>query len=77
MALRVDLHRGVYPTADLPHKRMWPYLESLYEAEVNGGVFLSLCPDGIFGNGIGHLVDVCPEGGAAGGGLFRASWSGS
>jgi hypothetical protein len=61
----------------LPHKRMWPYLDALYTAELQNGIFLSLCPDAVFGNGMGKLIDMCPEGGGAGGGLFRASWSGA
>lgn len=73
----IDLTRGVFSSSELPHKRMWPYLDALYMAEQHGGIFLSLCPDAIFGNGMGKLVDMCPEGGGAGGGLFRASWSGA
>lgn len=73
----IEIKRGVFPHKDLPHKRMWPYLDALYTAEITGGIFLSLCPDAIFGDGLGKLIDNCPEGGGAGGGLFRASWSGA
>jgi hypothetical protein len=71
----LDIERALFPTEELPHKRMWFYVDALMTAELNEGYFLCMCPDAVFGDGFSKLVDCCPRGGGAGGGLMRASWS--
>ncbi len=57
------------------HKRMWFYIYALHRVEMNQGVFINLCPDSVFGSGLGELIRKCPVGGGAGGNLVRASWN--
>lgn len=71
----LDLQRAVFPKAELPHKRMWFYVDAMLAAELNEGVYLCMCPDAVFGDGLAELIERCPQGGGAGGGLMRASWS--
>lgn len=71
----IDLQRAVFPKEELPHKRMWFYVDAMLAAELNEGVFFCMCPDAVFGDGLAELIERCPQGGGAGGGLMRASWS--
>ena len=50
-----------------------PFYEVMQRCYRDNAIYINLPPDHIIGNGLFDLINNCPQGGAAGGGLLRAS----
>jgi hypothetical protein len=66
---------SVYNIETIKHFRMWFIVQRLHKVESRKGVYIMLCPDSVFGEGLKSLITKCPDGGGAGGILIRCSWS--
>ena len=67
-----DLELLRSPTSAIYFRTLF-LLKAILRTESKDGVIVSLCADCIIGNGLLNQVELCPEGGGAGGGLIRAS----
>ena len=50
-----------------------PFYEVMQRCYRDNAIYINLPPDHIIGNGLFNMINNCPQGGAAGGGLLRAS----